>query len=119
MAWNRENDAAVAKYQKETFDKIFNNEIERDNGMKAFYVNPTTYNSSPPKAPGFEAAVQLGDNDAGLELMANGTPETFPLRGHKKSVPETWARGTVDMVDPNGKVAKIDRKMPNNPDRSR
>lgn len=52
MAWNRENDAAVAKYQKETFDKIFNNEIERDNGMKAFYVNPTTYNSKP-LAPGF------------------------------------------------------------------
>ena len=66
-----------------------------------------------------EAKIQLEDNDAGLELMANGTPETFPLRGHKKSVPETWARGTVDMVDPNGKVAKIDRKMPNNPDRSR
>jgi len=66
-----------------------------------------------------EAKIQLEDNDAGLELMANGTPEIFPLRGNPKSVPSTWARGTVDMVDPNGKVADINRKMPNNPDKSR
>jgi len=51
--------------------------------------------------------------------MANGTPEVFPLRGNPKSIPATWVRGTTDMVDPDGKVAKIDRKMPNNPDRSR
>ena len=70
-------------------------------------------------APAKEAKIQLEDNEAGLELMANGTPETFPLRGNPKTVPETWARGTVNMVDPNGKVAKIDRKVDNNPDRSR
>jgi len=51
--------------------------------------------------------------------MANGTPEVFPLRGHPKAVPATWARGTVDMVDPDGKVANINRKVENNPDRSR
>ena len=34
MAWNRENDANVAKYAKQTFDKIFKNEILRDDGMK-------------------------------------------------------------------------------------
>jgi len=51
--------------------------------------------------------------------MANGTPEVFPLRGNPKSIPATWARGTVDMVDPDGKVADIKRKMPNNPDVSR
>ena len=87
--------------------------------MQHFYVDPTTYNSAPPAAPGFTAAIQLGDNEAGLELMANGTPEVFPLRGHPKSVPSTWARGTVDMVDPDGKVADIKREMPENPDKSR
>jgi hypothetical protein len=51
--------------------------------------------------------------------MANGTNEVFPLRGHPKAIPATWARGTTDMVDPDGKVSKIDRKMPNNPDKSR
>jgi hypothetical protein len=71
-------------------------------------------------APAKEAAaVQLEDNESGLEVMANGTAETFPLRGHPKSVPATWARGTVDMVDPDGKVADIKREMPNNPDKSR
>jgi len=63
--------------------------------------------------------LQLADNESGLEVMANGSAETFPLRGNPKSIPETWVRGTTDMVDPDGKVAKIDRKMPNNPDRSR
>jgi len=63
--------------------------------------------------------LQLADNESGLEVMANGSAETFPLRGHPKSIPATWVRGTTDMVDPDGKVAKIDRKMPNNPDRSR
>jgi len=51
--------------------------------------------------------------------MANGTPEVFPLRGNPKAVAATWARGTVDMVDPNGEVAKIGRDMPENPDKSR
>jgi hypothetical protein len=51
--------------------------------------------------------------------MANGTPEVFPLRGNPKAITATWARGTVDMVDPDGKVTDILRKMPNNPDRSR
>lgn len=86
--------------------------------MKAFYVDPTSYNDKP-VAPGFAAAVQIGDNESGLEVMANGTPETFPLRGNPKTVQQTWARGTVDMVDPDGKVADIKREMPNNPDKSR
>jgi len=51
--------------------------------------------------------------------MANGTPEVFPLRGNPKAIAATWARGTVDMVDPDGKLAKIDRDMPGNPDVSR
>jgi len=51
--------------------------------------------------------------------MANGTPEVFPLRGNPKAIAATWARGTVDMVDPDGKLAKIDRDMPVNPDVSR
>jgi len=50
--------------------------------------------------------------------MANGTPEVFPLRGNPKAVAATWARGTVDMVDPNGKVADINRNI-ENPDTSR
>ena len=53
MQWNRENDAAVAKYKKETFDKIFNNEILRDKGMKQFYIDPTSWNSDPKGPPGF------------------------------------------------------------------
>jgi hypothetical protein len=48
MEWLRENDAAVAKYNKQTFDKIFTNEIKRDEGMKQFYVDPTTTNDSKP-----------------------------------------------------------------------
>jgi len=28
--------------------------------------------------------------------MANGTPETFPLRGNAKTIESTWVRGTVD-----------------------
>jgi hypothetical protein len=59
------------------------------------------------------------DNEAGLEVMANGSAETFPLRGNPKAITATWARGTVDMVDPDGKVADINRTMINNPDRSR
>jgi len=51
--------------------------------------------------------------------MANGTPEVFPIRGNPKAITATWERGTTNMVDPDGKVAKIDRKMDNNPDRSR
>jgi len=51
--------------------------------------------------------------------MANGSAETFPLRGHPTKIESTWVRGTVDMVDPDGKVAKIDRKVTNDPDRSR
>jgi hypothetical protein len=26
--------------------------------------------------------INKGDNISGLEIMANGTPEVFPLRGH-------------------------------------
>jgi hypothetical protein len=51
--------------------------------------------------------VQVGDNEAGFETIANGTPEAFELRGHPKNIEETWGRGTVDMVDPNAKVADI------------
>ena len=51
--------------------------------------------------------------------MANGTPEVFPLRGNPKSIPATWARGTVDMVDPDGGIAKADHNKGNNPDVSR
>ena len=51
--------------------------------------------------------------------MANGSAETFPLRGHPTSLEQTWSRGTTDMVDSDGKVAKIDRKDPENPDKSR
>jgi hypothetical protein len=57
MQWNRENDAAVSKYAKATFDKIFTNEIKRDAGMREFYVDPTSFNSAPSKPPGFSAAV--------------------------------------------------------------
>jgi|TARA_B110001450_G_C17549394_1_gene452001 hypothetical protein len=51
--------------------------------------------------------------------MANGGIEVFPLRGHPKAISATWDRGTVNMVDPDGKVADIARTMPNNPDISR
>jgi hypothetical protein len=52
--------------------------------------------------------------------MANGTPETFPLRGHPRTLQQIWSHNSaVDGVDSNGKVADIKRKMPNNPDRSR
>jgi len=51
--------------------------------------------------------------------MANGGIEVFPLRGHPKAIAATWARGTTDMVDDDGKVADIARDMPNNPDKSR
>jgi hypothetical protein len=73
MQWNRENDAAVAKYKKETFDKIFTNEIARDAGMRQFYVDPTTPDATPKKPDGFMAAgdftdIQLGDNEAGLDI---------------------------------------------------
>lgn len=36
------------------------------------------------------------DNGAVLEIMANGTPEVFPLRGNAKTIESTWSRGTVD-----------------------
>ena len=39
--------------------------------------------------------------------MANGGTEVFPLRGHPKAIAATWARGTTDMVDDDGKVADI------------
>ena len=51
--------------------------------------------------------------------MANGGIEVFPLRGHPKAIAATWARGTTDMVDDDGKVADISRDMSNNPDKSR
>ena len=51
--------------------------------------------------------------------MANGTPEVFPLRGNPKAITATWARGTVDMVDPNGGIAKADHNKDANPDTSR
>ena len=35
------------------------NKKERDAGMRAFYVNPTSYNKTPKKPPGFEAAVEV------------------------------------------------------------
>lgn len=41
------------------------------------------------------------------------------MRGHPKALLATWARSTVDMVDPNGKVADIMRDIPGNPDISR
>jgi hypothetical protein len=28
--------------------------------------------------------------------MANGTPETFPLRGNSKAIEATWVRGTTN-----------------------
>ena len=40
--------------------------------------------------------MRKGDNIAGLEIMANGTPEVFPLRGHPTAIEATWARGTTD-----------------------
>jgi len=51
-----------------------------------------------PAAPAEESEIQLykGDNINGLEIMANGTPEVFPLRGHPTSIPSTWARTTTD-----------------------
>jgi len=52
MQSNRDTSASVAKYEKATFDRIFENEQLRNAGMKAFYVGPSTYNS-PPLAKGF------------------------------------------------------------------
>jgi len=48
--------------------------------------------------PADSQSIQLnkGDNISGLEIMANGTPETFPLRGHPTSIEKTWVRGTTD-----------------------
>jgi len=40
------------------------------------------------------------------------------LRLPVKAVESTWARGTVNMVDPDGKVEKISRGT-ENPDKSR
>ena len=40
--------------------------------------------------------IQRGDNISGLEIMANGTPETFPLRGNAKAIEATWVRGTTN-----------------------
>ena len=40
--------------------------------------------------------MRRGDNVAGLEIMANGTPETFPLRGNRKTIEATWVRGTTN-----------------------
>ena len=51
--------------------------------------------------------------------MANGTKEIFPLRGNPKAITATWARGTVDMVDPNGGIAKDNHNGDANPDTSR
>ena len=65
--------------------------------------------------------VQVGDNEAGIETMANGTPEDFSnVRGFPKAITDTWLRGTAtDKVDPNGKVLSITRDIPGNPDISR
>jgi len=54
--------------------------------------------SSPPAAPAKAALIQLekGDNISGLEIMANGTPEVFPLRGHPTAIESTWVRGTTN-----------------------
>jgi hypothetical protein len=52
MQSDRDTSASVAKYDKETFDKIFKNEKIRDAGMKEFLINPTTTNEKP-WAPGF------------------------------------------------------------------
>ena len=45
---------------------------------------------------GSTRAIQLnrgeGDNISGLEIMANGTPEVFPLRGHPMKIEDTWGR---------------------------
>ena len=40
--------------------------------------------------------MRRGDNISGLEIMANGTPEVFPLRGNPTKVEATWVRGTTD-----------------------
>ena len=65
--------------------------------------------------------VQVGDNEAGIETMANGTPEDFSnVRGFPKAITDTWLRGTAtDKVNPDGKVDDINRKVGNNPDTSR
>jgi hypothetical protein len=41
------------------------------------------------------------------------------LRGHSISLEQTWSRGTVDSVDPEGKVLDTAREMKENPDISR
>lgn len=56
MESNRVTSANVAKYAAETHDKIFNNEIARDAGMREFYVDPTSFDSTPEKPTGFKAA---------------------------------------------------------------
>ena len=140
MEWLRENAANVAEAKTATFSKIYKNEKLRDASMREFLVDPTTYDS-PPTAPGFgdqsapdvgavtksddkapakESAIQLADNDSGIETMANGTPEDFSnVRGFPKEITKTWARGTTDMVDSDAGVADINRKMVNNPDAAR
>ena len=49
---------------------------------------------------GHVSSVQLNranqDNLSGLEIMANGTPEVFPLRGNAKKIEDTWVRGTTN-----------------------
>jgi len=64
--------------------------------------------------------VQLQDNEAGVDIQANGTPIHHALAKYKVGgVRGTWARGTTNMVDDNGKVSDPGRKMDNNPERSR
>ena len=53
MQSDRDTSASVAKYDKETFDKIFTNEKIRDAGMKEFLINPTTTNEIPLAPKGF------------------------------------------------------------------
>ena len=147
MEWDREHAANLAEAKKATFSKIFKNEKLRDEGMRQYYIDPTTYDS-PPVATGFgdqsapdvaassapakdaapakedkpvdKKAIQLEDNEAGLENQANGTPIDFTnVRGNPSSIEKTWSRGTTDMVDSDGKVSDIGREMKENPDVSR
>ena len=89
--------------------------------VEATWVRGTT-DSSMVKEPKPEKAanIQLGDNVAGIDIQANGTPVRHALAlNDVGGVRGTWERGTTNMVDDNGKVADPQRKMVNNPERSR
>ena len=72
-AWLAENDAAVEKYKKATFDRIKENELLRDNAMKTWMTNPASYDDQAGVAKGF--ALDSASKEAAAEADEGGKGE--------------------------------------------